>query len=127
MSLEPIRPGRQVVQAPQSGPPGSRALPDVSDLRAGDPYGDVLIAGLVRAQLGLTLSFLALTVAVIGSLPIVAALLPGVDRATIIGLPVPLLVLGVGIYPVLVALGWGYVHLAERLERRFAELLSRAA
>jgi hypothetical protein len=126
MSLEPIRPGREVVQAPQSGLAGSRALPDVSDLRAGDPYGDVLIAGLVRAQLGLTLSFLALTVAVIGSLPIVAALLPGVDRATIVGLPVPLLVLGVGIYPVLVALGWGYVHLAERLERRFAELLSRS-
>jgi hypothetical protein len=26
---------------------------------------------------------------------------------------------------VLVLMGWGYVHLAERLERRFAELLSR--
>jgi hypothetical protein len=127
MSLEPIRPGRQVVQAPPSGMAGSRALPDVSDLHVGNPYGDVLIAGLVRAQLGLTLGFLTLTVAFIGSLPIVAALFPGVDHDTIVGLPVPLLVLGAGIYPVLVALGWGYVHLAERLERRFAELLSRSA
>lgn len=125
MSLEPTRPGRQVVQAPQSGLAGSRPLPDVSDLRAGDPYGDVLITGLIRAQLGLTLGVLALTVAIIGSLPIVATLLPGVDHASVAGLPVPLLVLGGGIYPVLVALGWGYVHLAERLERRFAELLSR--
>jgi hypothetical protein len=126
VSLEPTRPGRQVVQAPQSGLAGARPLPDVSDLHVGNPYGDVLISGLVRAQLGLTLGFLTLTVAVIGSLPIVAALLPGLDHASLAGLPVPLLVLGGGIYPVLVALGWGYVHLAERLERRFAELLSRS-
>jgi hypothetical protein len=104
---------------------GSRPLPDVSDLRAGDPYGDVLISGLIRAQLGLTLGFGAMTVAVIGSLPIVAALLPGLDRQQVFGLPLPLVVLGGGIYPVLVLLGWGYVRLAERLERRFAELLSR--
>src|ERR1700689_2500027 len=121
MTLEPARPGRQIAQAPLAGLAGSRPLPDVSGLRAGDPYGDVLITGLIRAQLGLTLGFLALTVAVIGSLPIIAALLPGVDRASVHGLPVPLLVLGGGIYPVLVALGWGYVHLAERLESRFAE------
>jgi hypothetical protein len=127
VSLEPTVPGRQIVQAPQSGLTGSGAMPDISDLRVGNQYGDVLIAGLVRAQLGLTLGFLTLTGAVIGALPIVAALLPGVDRATVAGLPVPLLVLGGGIYPVLVALGWGYVHLAERLERRFAELLSRSA
>jgi hypothetical protein len=125
MTLEPTRPGRQVVQAPQSGLAGSRPLPDVSDLHVGNPYGDVLIAGLIRAQLGLTLGFLALTVAVIGSLPIIAALLPGVDHTSVAGLPVPLLVLGGGIYPVLVLMGWGYVHLAERLERRFDELLSR--
>jgi hypothetical protein len=125
VTLEPTRPGRQVVQAPQSGLAGSRPLPDVSDLHVGNPYGDVLIAGLIRAQLGLTLGFLALTVAVIGSLPIIATLLPGVDGASVEGLPVPLLVLGGGIYPVLVLMGWGYVRLAERLERRFAELLSR--
>jgi hypothetical protein len=126
MSLAPIRPGRQVVQAPQVGLAGSRPLPDVSDLQVGNAYGDVLIAGLIRAQLGLTLSFLALTVAVIGSLPIIAALLPGADRTSIAGLPLPLLVLGFGIYPVLVTLGWAYVRLAERLERRFDELLSRS-
>jgi hypothetical protein len=125
MTLDPIRPGRQVVQAPLSGPAGSRPLPDISDLRADDPYGAVLITGLIRAQLGLTIGFGALTFAIIGSLPIVAALLPGLDHDTVHGLPVPLIVLGGGIYPILVALGWSYVHLAERLERRFAELLSR--
>jgi hypothetical protein len=125
VTLDPIRPGRQVVQAPAAGLAGSRPLPDISDLSADNPYGAVLITGLIRAQLGLTIGFGALTFAIIGSLPIIAALLPGVVHDTIGGLPVPLLVLGGGIYPVLVALGWGYVHLAERLERRFAELLSR--
>jgi hypothetical protein len=115
------------VRSPQTGLVGSRSMPDVSDLRSGDPYGDVLIAGLVRAQLGLTLGFLTLTVAVIGSLPIVATLLPSIDGARLLGLPVPLLVLGVAIYPVLVGLGWWYVYLADRLERRFGELLSRSA
>ena len=41
------------------------------------------------------------------------------------GLPLPLVVLGGRHLPGAVALGWGYVHLAERLERRFDELLSR--
>jgi hypothetical protein len=125
MSLPPTRPGRRVVRAPISGSPDSTPLPDVSDLHADSPYGDVLIAGLIRAQLGLTLGFLTLTVAVIGSLPLIAALLPGVSRVHVAGFPLPLVVLGVGIYPVLSALGWWYVHLAERLERRFDELLSR--
>jgi len=125
VTLDPIRPGRQVVQAPSVGAAGARPLPDVSDLSTDNPYGVVLITGLIRAQLGLTIGFAALTIAVIGSLPIIAALFPSVVHATVHGLPVPLLVLGGGIYPVLVVLGWGYVHLAERLERRFAELLSR--
>lgn len=125
MTLDPVRPGRKVVQAPQAGLAGSRPLPGISDLRADDPYGDVLITGLIRAQLGLTIGFGALTVTVIGSLPIVAELFPSVIHDTIDGLPLPLLVLGGGIYPILVALGWSYVRLAERLERRFAELLSR--
>ena len=125
MSLDPIRPGRKVVQAPLVGAAGGRPLPDVSDLNADNPYGAVLITGLIRAQLGLTVGFGALTIAIIGSLPIIAALFPGLVHDTIGGLPLPLVVLGGGIYPVLVALAWGYVHLAERLERRFAELLSR--
>jgi hypothetical protein len=127
VSVEPSPPERVVVRAPQSGYAGAGSLPGVSDLRAGNRYGDVLINGLIRAQLGLTLGFLALTVAVIGSLPLVATLVPSVDRAKLVGLPIPLVVLGVGIYPILVVFGWVYVRLADRLERRFAELLSQSS
>jgi hypothetical protein len=125
MTLPPISPGRRLVTAPQSGSIGTEPLPDVADLHEGGPYGDVLIAGLIRAQLGLTLGFLSLTIAVIGSFPLLATLFPGLLRITVDGLPLTLVVLGVAIYPVLVILAWGYVHLAERLERRFGELLRR--
>jgi hypothetical protein len=125
MNDEPTVPGRQIVRAPPIGTIASRPMPDVSDLSAGGRYGDVLVNGLIRAQLGLTLGFLALTAALIGTLPLVAALWPRADHLTLGGLPLPLLVLGAGIYPVLVSLGFLYVHLAERLERRFAELLER--
>jgi hypothetical protein len=118
MNDEPTVPGRQIVRAPPIGTIASRPMPDVSDLSAGGRYGDVLVNGLIRAQLGLTLGFLALTAALIGTLP-------RADHLTLGGLPLPLLVLGAGIYPVLVSLGFLYVHLAERLERRFAELLER--
>jgi hypothetical protein len=122
---EPASPGREIVRAPQAGYAGSRSMPDVSDLQSGNRYGEVLIAGLIRAQLGLTLGFLALTVAVIGSLPLVATLVPSVDHDAVLGLPIPLIVLGAAIYPILVIFGWTYVHLSDRLERRFADLLNR--
>ena len=40
------------------------------------------------------------------------------------GIPLPWLLLGVGVYPVLVLLGWRYIRSAERNERDFADLLS---
>lgn len=125
MTEEPVRPGRQVVRAPHAGLAASSPRPDVADLRAGGRYGDVLTNGLIRAQLGLTVGFLVLTAAMIGTLPLVAFLWPRVDRITVADLPLPLLVLGFAIYPVLVGLGWVYVRLADRLERRFTELLDR--
>jgi hypothetical protein len=39
-------------------------------------------------------------------------------------MPLPWLLLGFVVYPVLVLLGWRYVRRAERNERNFADLLS---
>ena len=49
--------------------------------------------------------------------------LPWLATAQVLGLPLTLLILGGGIYPPLVLLGYWYVHRAERLEQQFVELL----
>jgi hypothetical protein len=70
---------------------------------------------------------LALAVAVIASLPMIMALLPGAAEITVAGLPLTLVVLGAGIFPVLMAVGWFYNRQARQLEARFIELVDPVA
>src|SRR2546421_362299 len=42
-----------------------------------------------------------------------------------IGVVLPWVLLGVAAYPFLFAVGWAYVHLAERTERDFTDLVER--
>jgi uncharacterized membrane protein (DUF485 family) len=88
-------------------------------------YRDVLLRSLMRAQFGLTLSFIALAVGVLISLPLVAALTPSLADKHVFGLPVTLAVLGVAVYPVLVVIAVAYVRLAERTERHFLDLVEK--
>jgi hypothetical protein len=91
-----------------------------------DPeYRDVLLRSLMRAQLGLTLGFIALAVGMLASLPLIAVLFPWLAYRHVLGLPLSLVALGVGVYPVLVGLGFAYVRLAERTERHFVDLVDR--
>jgi hypothetical protein len=87
--------------------------------------GDALVRGLVRAQLALALR-LALVVGVgLGGLPLLFAIAPAAGTAKLFGVSVPWLLLGVAAYPFLVAVGWAYVHLAERNEQDFTAVVQR--
>jgi uncharacterized membrane protein (DUF485 family) len=88
-------------------------------------YRDVLLRSLMRAQLGLTLGFVALAAGVLISLPLVVGLVPSLADTHIFGLPFTLAVLGVAVYPVLVVIAIVYVRLAERTERRFLDLVDK--
>ena len=55
--------------------------------------------------------------------PLLTAIFPWLATAQVLGLPLTLLILGGGIYPPLVLLGYWYVRRAERLEQQFVELL----
>ena len=52
--------------------------------------------------------------------------MPALGRVTVLGVPLPWLLLGALAYPFLVAVGWRYVRGAERNERDFAELVERS-
>jgi putative solute:sodium symporter small subunit len=78
----------------------------------------------MRAQLGLSLMCLALALAATVSFPLIAALVPAVSRVTVAGLPLTLIVLGFGFFPVLLAVGWFYNRQARQLEARFTDLVA---
>ena len=93
------------------------------DLQEDTSYGRLLLRSLMRAQLGLSLMCLALALTVTASYPVIVALLPAAGRVRVLGLPLTLVVLGVGIYPVLLAIGWFYNRQASQLEARFIDLI----
>ncbi|HEY9475851.1 MAG TPA: DUF485 domain-containing protein, partial [Mycobacteriales bacterium] len=88
--------------------------------------GEVLVRGLIRAQLGLAVRLSLLVVAFFGFLPVLFVLAPGLTRVRVVGLELPWLVLGVLAYPVVIAVAWTYVRLAERNEQEFSELVDRS-
>ncbi|WP_213451145.1 DUF485 domain-containing protein [Rhizomonospora bruguierae] len=104
---------------------GERLAGDRVELSEPSGVGDALVRGLVRAQLVLALR-LTLVVAVgLGGLPLLFVVAPAAGTARVFGVNVPWLLLGLVAYPFLVAVGWAYVHLAERNEQQFTAVVRR--
>jgi len=110
-----------------TGPPRRRAPQTrTGDIDEQTQLGGVYLGSLLREQLSLALRIIALLVICIGSLPLVFHVAPGLTDVHLFGLPLPWLLLGVVVYPLLLLLGWRYVVRAERNERDFADLLSES-
>ena len=80
---------------------------------------------LIRSQRRLALLVICVLGAVVGSLPLLFAYVPAIRGAEVAGIPLPWVVLGILVYPVLVGLGWFYVRQAEQTEREFSDLVER--
>ena len=80
---------------------------------------------LVRTQLRLALAVLALVNIPLVMLPLVFSLDSGIGELTIGSVPLPWLLLGIAVYPLLVLAGWRYVRQAERNEAEFERIVSR--
>ena len=129
MSRPPQRGRSGVERVKVTAPPAVRPPRGRAALRAldeQDVVGELLIRSLVRAQLGLALRLLAVFATLLGGLPLLFALLPAARSVQVAGLPLPWLVLGVLVYPALLAGAWLHVRLAERHERDFVELVERS-
>jgi hypothetical protein len=87
--------------------------------------GEALVRGLVRAQLALALRLALVVMIGLGGLPLLFAVAPTVGAIKLFGAHLPWLLLGVLSFPFLVAVGWTYVHLAERNEQDFTDLVQR--
>ena len=86
---------------------------------------DILLRGLVRAQLALALRLAVVVLVGLGSLPLLFALAPKFGAVAIFGVRLPWLLLGVLAYPFLIGVGAAFVRFANRNERDFAALQRR--
>ncbi len=86
--------------------------------------GEIYVRSLVRSQLRAALTVISTLVLTLGALPIVFWLLQDLSQLTILGVPLPWIVLGVAVYPGLFLLGWLYVRQADKSERDFAALVN---
>jgi hypothetical protein len=91
-----------------------------------DLVGELLVRSLVRTQLLLALRALAVVGLLLGGLPLLFVLAPSTRDVSVLGLPLPWLVLGVLVYPALVVAGAVHLRLAERNERDFVDVVERS-
>lgn len=80
---------------------------------------------LMRSQLRLAVGVVLTLALTVGMLPVLFALVPQSRTVGVLGVPLPWLLLGFVVYPGLIALGWFYVHRAERNEQAFTDLVDR--
>jgi hypothetical protein len=106
-----------------TGPPRRRqAAYRPVDLESGSRLDGVYLDSLLAAQLRLAGRVLLLLALGVGTLPLVFYVAPGLAGVGLFGIPLPWLLLGIGVYPVLVVLGWRFVVRAERNERDLVDL-----
>lgn len=122
------RPARVRVTSPRMG---SAHRPDPSplgrDLTEGTRLGEVYMRSLVRAQLRHAVAVLLPAGLVLGSLPVLFATRPELNDVRLLTVPLPWLLLGVGVYPLILLAAWWHRRLAESTEEAFTELLEQTA
>ncbi len=116
-------PQRVRVTSSRRGAAPMHARPVTRDLDEQTGLGDVYIAGLMRAQLRLSLAVLGLTFGGLAALPVVLTLVPATRTLTVLWVPFPWLALGVLVYPCAWFLARWYTRQAERIEADFAEVV----
>ncbi|MBA2697980.1 MAG: hypothetical protein H0U61_04305 [Nocardioidaceae bacterium] len=118
-------PRRVTVVSPRTTAARTRRVAVTEEIDEQTGVGDAFMRSLIRSQLRLGLLVLAALGVVVGLLPLLFVVAPGVRNSEVVGVPLAWVVLGFLVYPVLVALGWFYVRHAERTERDFAEMVER--
>lgn len=103
--------------------PLDEGVPELRELEEQTAVGRIFLGALMRRQLGLSLRVAAILAAALAVQPLLAWAWPTYGDLRVFSLPLPWLVLGVGCYPLLVALGLYYVRKAETIDDEFAELL----
>lgn len=87
--------------------------------------GDIYMSSLIRSQRHLALAVCTAIVLLLVGTALAGAIWHGYVHIRVLGIPLPWLVLGLFIYPALIALGWYTVRSSEHTERDFLDLVRR--
>lgn len=90
-------------------------------LASGDP-STVYVRSLIRSQLRAAIVAAVGFAAVLAGATAALAFVPELREATVGEVPIVWIVLGVGVYPLVLAVAWLFVRAAERNERRYRSL-----
>jgi hypothetical protein len=93
------------------------------ELRDTTEHGGLYLRRLMRAQLGLSLLTVLAFGGFMGSLPLALYLLPGLQDVELFGVPLPLVIVVVPLFPVFIAFGLVYARRASALEAEFRDLV----
>lgn len=84
--------------------------------------GEVYMLSLIRSQRRLAVVVCGLMAMLLVGTALLGAVVPALDRVRVAGVPLPWVVLGVLVYPAMIALAAYAVRQAEHNERDFTEL-----
>ena len=93
------------------------------ELAEATAHGEVYLRRLVRAQLALSISALVAFIGLLGALPLLLFLVPHLASISIAGIPLPLVLVAVPLFPLFVAIGWTYQRRADALDEAFRDLV----
>jgi len=99
--------------------------PVTTEINEETTLGEVYMTDLLRAQLRLSISVLVVGAITVGILPVLFLAVPFTRELQVWLVPLPWLIVGVLIYPVIALAARYYVRHAEAIERDFADLVDR--
>lgn len=103
---------------------GTREVPrTIMELEEQNSVGEALVTHLMKAQLRSSLILAGITVSVFLALPLLFWTLPEFARATVFGVHLSWLILGVLPFPFMVLVGYLSARWAERHERDFLHMV----
>ncbi|AJT42775.1 membrane protein [Psychromicrobium lacuslunae] len=116
--------GRTRVTAQRAHAVVSAEFPVAKELDEQSGVGRLLISSLIRAQLRLSLVVGAGFLILLAAVPTALALFPELKSITLWHIPLPWLLLGAALYPVICLCAWLYTRTAKHDEETFHRLVS---
>lgn len=118
-------PKRVVVTNPRTKAARTLRSPVWQEIDEHTELGGVYVRTLMRTELRLGLVVSGLVAGGLGLIPLVLWVFPALRKVVVLGVELPWLVLGVGVYPLVLLAALWYVRRVERSESEFTELVDR--
>ncbi|WP_299165393.1 hypothetical protein [uncultured Arthrobacter sp.] len=117
------RPARVRVTAPQFPTGPAASYPVAREMAEQSDVGELFVRSLIRSQLRLAVVVASGFLVILVGIPVLLSIFPAVNTWTIATVPVPWLLLGLAIYPLVIGCAVLYVRSAGRIEQRFRDLV----